>query len=131
MKKITLKQKKTNVWNRAKKLAVFRQPAAHSFYGLERIDPGVNFFVLMLEQIGAQPVFSCEGHPNGFYVLFNAPIEIAEKVRKCGYFRVELEGVDTWSIRLRDVADEKEKRQILRWAAPAWERGLGRLKFDQ
>src|SRR4051812_18125423 len=34
------------------------------------LEAGVNFFVLMLEQLGATTRFSCEGHPDGFYVVF-------------------------------------------------------------
>jgi hypothetical protein len=35
----------------------------------EELEPGVKFFVLMLEKLGCKTYASCEGHPNGFYIL--------------------------------------------------------------
>lgn len=93
---------------------------------LQNIDPGVNFFVLALEALGAVPKFSCEGHPTGFYVLFEAPYELALDIRNAGYFSVEVEGPGSWSIRktcaefLGSLHTEKEKASLLRAAAEAW-----------
>lgn len=111
-------------WDEARKLEVIRhdyRPAG------EVIDPGVNFFVLTLEAIGARPIASCEGHPDGFYVFFEASYELAQSIEAPGYFTVELEsrthGPDHWSIRLPEDFEQTErgKRQTLRWAAKAWQ----------
>lgn len=119
------------IWDRTRRLKIFRAPPAPTFYPVARIDPGVNYFVLMLEQLKAVPRFSCEGHPAGFYVLFSAPQKTAEKIRQCGFFCVELEGRNKWSIRLpayrRADITERERRYILRQAAAAWEKMLGPL----
>lgn len=93
------------------------------------LDPGVNYFVLMLEQLGAKTEFSCEGHPDfdqpgSFYVLFYAPLELALKIRACGFFSVELEGPDCWSIR-RVFPDVIQKEGCLRFAALQWRDHFG------
>jgi hypothetical protein len=86
----------------------------------------------MLEQLGAVTHYSCEGHPSNFYVLFEAPLEIAERIKNCGYFSVELEGPGSWSVRTRNwsvrtrkLKSDRERKQLLRWAADAWEKNLG------
>lgn len=100
---------------------------------LEALDPGVNFFVLALEMLGARPKFSCEGHPCGFYVAFDAPYELALEIKSAGFFKVEIEGSGYWSIRktFGEIIDgrftQAKKAQVLadaqeglRWAAEAW-----------
>ena len=92
------------------------------------IDRGVNLFVLALSNAGAQTRFSCEGHPTGFYVLFEAPLELALRIRWAGFFSVELEGHGprhpSWSIRTREFPSIPQtalaKCRRLRWAADAW-----------
>jgi len=123
----TKQKKKPNIWDAARKLYVYRRPPVVPFYTVERIDPGVNYFVLMLEQLGATPLFSCEGHPQGFYVMFECPQKIAERIHACGFFTVELEGHNRWSIRTRAVDDDADRRKILRWAAETWQVNLGPL----
>jgi hypothetical protein len=77
------------------------------------LEPGVEFFVLMLEQLGAVTEFSCEGHPHGFYIMFHGPYELA--------WRLSLDSQ-------QELECERDKAQILRRAATAWERDIGRLK---
>ena len=92
------------------------------------IDRGVNFFVQALSNAGAQTRFSCEGHPTGFYVLFEAPLELAMKIRSAGFFSVELEGKGpwhpSWSIQTHEYPSIPKtamaKCRRLRWAADAW-----------
>lgn len=85
----------------------------------------------MLEQLGAVPHFSCEGHPNSFYVLFESSMELAVKLRQCGYFTVELEGHNRWSLRINREIDETDRKRILRWAAATWENRLGPLDWKK
>lgn len=113
-------------WDRAKDLVLLRSSPCGIYN--EELDRGVNYFVLMLEQLKAQPHYSCEGHPNGFYVLFAAPLKLALKIRACGFFTVELEGKNRWSIRTRQFRDEAEHTQFLRMAASQWEEKLGPLQ---
>lgn len=112
---------KRNAWDEAYDLKVYR--------GGEKLDPGVKFFVLMLDQLGLPTYFSCEGHPSGFYVTFRAPYEIALEIQRTGYFSVEIEGEDYWSIRQHYRGENKTDG--LRWAADAWEKKFGRLDFDK
>jgi hypothetical protein len=116
-------------WAEAARLKLYRDSPCKTYTGL--IESGVNYFVLALEQLGAVTQYSCEGHPNNFYILFSAPQEIAEDIRACGFFVVELEGPDTWSIRInRDIA-ESERKDILRFAAQAWTKKFGPLVYSQ
>lgn len=97
----------------------------------EKLDPGVNYFVFMLDQLGFPTFYSCEGHPSGFYISFRAPYEEALRIQKIGYFSVEIEGEDYWSIRNHmEREGERDKRQALRWAAQAWEEALGPLDVE-
>ena len=114
------------VWDEACKLVLERSSPCGIYAG--PLEPGVNYFVLMLEQLGAKTHYSCEGHPNNFYVLFEAPLRIAEKIAECGYFSVELEGKKLWSIRTRILESNEERIQLLRWAAQAWEDKLSPLQ---
>ena len=97
------------------------------------IDPGVNYFVLMLEQLGATTEFSCEGHfdygsVGNFYITFAGSMDLALSIRYCGFFSVELEGPDRWSIR-RAFKDQTDKEICLRLAAAQWEHLLGPLQI--
>lgn len=115
------------LWDRLCDIEVNRTSPCGLYKGA--IEPGVNYFVLMLEQLGAVTHYACEGHPNGFYVSFKAPLKIAEKIAVCGFFSVVLEGKSKWSIRTRQLDSDEERIQLLRWAAESWERELGPLKI--
>ncbi|NDC55271.1 MAG: hypothetical protein EBZ69_00290 [Alphaproteobacteria bacterium] len=96
------------------------------------LEPGVKFFILMLEKLGAVTEWSCEGRPQGFYIVFSAPLDVAKKIHRCGFFSVELEGGTTngqtrWSLRAHHVHDEQERQMVLRWAATAWANTFGPL----
>lgn len=127
---------KPNVWDAARKLNLWRTSPVEGGKGkLEELDPGVNYFVLMLNQMGFPTHFSCEGHPDGFYITFGAPYEAALRISEVGYFNVEIEGEDYWSLRKHplDLAGGDPARTHidgLRWAAKAWEDRLGPLDFE-
>jgi len=117
-----------NPWDAAKKFKVFRSGGGYPPADLE---PGVKFFVLMLEQLGATTLYSCEGHPQGFYVMFKCPYETALRVSKCGFFTVEVCGPERWMMRVSErqrVHSQKRKFQLLRRAAMHWQHELGKLK---
>lgn len=127
--------KETSVWDRACEMQLFRTDPLGFYSG--PLDCGVNYFVLMLEQLGAKTEFSCSGHPdspNQFYIVFSAPLKLAKRIRDCGFFNVELEGDRTgtrlarWSLRTRNIQNEVDRRNFLRMAAKQWERILGPLK---
>jgi hypothetical protein len=91
------------------------------------LEPGVNFFVAVLNYLGAETAFSCEGHPAGFYITFKAPYKTAQSVNSFGFFTVEIEGANYWSMRLSQIKTQKKCRQILRWASEAWTTKLAHL----
>jgi hypothetical protein len=131
-----LKDSLNHPWDRAAATVLTR---ANGTWGeKEAIDVGVNFFVLALEALGAKPRFSCEGHPAGFYVAFEAPYELALEIAKAGYFTVEIASnnsywniPDYWSIRkanaerMEQPYTEEAKASTLRRAADAWLRAFG------
>jgi hypothetical protein len=60
--------------------------------------------------------------------MFEAPLKLALKLRACGFFNLELEGKNLWSIRTRQFQDDAERAQFLRMAANQWETKLGPLQ---
>ena len=115
-----------NAWDAAARRKVLRTSPCGTYSG--PLENGVKFFVLMLEQLGARTEYSCEGHPNNFYVLFAAALPLVRRIHACGYFTVEMENNGRWSLRLSRVTSEKEKIAVLRLAAESWEKHLGCLK---
>lgn len=96
---------------------------------LENLDRGVNYFIIALEALGARTLYSCEGHPFGFYISFEGSYELAIQVQKAGFFQVEVEERNCWSLRLgrnetgldRGASwNERKKRQVLRRVATSW-----------
>jgi hypothetical protein len=114
------------VWERSRKLKLVRDDPRG---GAPVLDPGINFFVLALEQMGASTSFSCEGHPHGFYITFSAAYELAKRVSSWGYFSIKIEGDNYWSLRFSYGSElahptEIERNQALNWAAAAWVKGM-------
>lgn len=117
-----------NPWDAAKKIKVLRSSPG---YPLADLEPGVKFFVLMLEQLGAETHYSCEGHPKGFYVMFTAPYETALLASGCGFFTMEVCRRALWTMRISErvpIQSQRRKAQFLRRAATNWEFVLGKLK---
>lgn len=116
---------KPNVWDEAAKLEIYR--------GGEKLDHGANFFVLMFDQMGLPTGFSCEGHPDGFYVTFRGVYSDALLIERAGYFAVEIEGENYWSIRRHvpvEYMGDGQRMDAFRWAADAWEAAFGPLDLD-
>lgn len=123
--------KPLNPWDQARKQLILRPDTLKRICGgsLEmcKLERGVNFFILMLEKLGAQTHWSCEGHPTGFYIVFRCPYPIACMISHAGYFGVEIASDDsTFSLRLpaQSETTERVKRRALRGAAESWTRHL-------
>ena len=129
-----------NAWDRAKDIPVIRNSPCMSYGG--DLEPGVKFFVLMLEQLGAITEYSCEGHPREedsalgsagpgyFYIVFHASHELARDIHSCGFFNVEIEHSGRWSLRTSFTSISAQHAH-LRWAAESWEKNLGKLKLSR
>ena len=128
MKEVVVRKRvrKVNPWQRAKAKALVRRSPCGLYVG--EIDRGVNFFVLMLEKLGLRTRYSCEGHPRGFYIVFDASYEDALKIHSVGFFKVEVVSCNIWSIR-GDFDSERDKSRFLRHAAEQWELAFGKLRF--
>lgn len=139
-----------NSWDRACKLKLSRKESptrkfskyVRSTYSI--MDPGVNFFILMLEQMGQKTCFSCEGHPDGFYIVFISSDKLARKISEITpWCKVELnEGYRRYILRMsplswiynRVISIEQLpsnpyniKEALLRGAANYWEEEFGKL----
>lgn len=83
----------------------------------------------MLEKLGAKTEFSCEGHPTGFYIVFTGPAALAFALHSCGFFHVQVEGKNRWSIRLgHHIDNEAHKQMTLTFAAKAWVKAFGPIE---
>ena len=108
----------------------------------------------MLECLGAKTKYSCEGHPDGFYLLFQCSLEVITKIKaatpaslplrfdtsyhKDGLFlkanaRDRVRHPDALSYRLgiKEWADftHEDRLYILRALAAAWEAAFGSFDF--
>ena len=131
-----------NIWDKLRRRKVMRTNSSCAKGRPCQIEGGVNYFTLMLEQLGCTTVHSCEGHPEGFYITFQAPYVTALHVHGAGFFRVEVEGPNYWSLRFTEEGywfengkpairryRYKARAQRLRWAADAWEDDSGPLEL--
>ena len=130
------KGKKENPWDAAQRPVLLRHDGET---GTEvPLEPGVNFFVLMLEQLGATTRFSCEGHPDGFYVMFDCSPELVRSITRAGFFTVEVgDGEADYTMRVSEhlferyvgTWDEKARKELLRLAAVRWVERFGPLSI--
>lgn len=133
-----------NAWDEAKKIKLFRHSPYHDpkyFKGIET-DAGVNFFVLMIEKLGGETQWSCEGHPDGFYIVFKGEYDLARALASAygGFDIIVMDELNKFGIYLRDTnlsnknikkADrEKLKQYSLRHAAMMWEESFGSLDLE-
>jgi len=127
-------KKVENPWDAARRQLLIRHDAeTGEDVPLER---GVNFFVLMLEQLGATTHFSCEGHPEAFYVVFESSPELARAITHAGSFTVEIwDGEANYALRISEHLfaqylgpwTNQTREEHLRHAAENWVERFGPL----
>ena len=115
---------KITTWQKAAKYDLILSSPCGTYTG--PIDRGVNYFVLMLQQQGASTHYSCEGHPENFYIVFECGAKLARQIQSLGYFRVEVEHRKCWSLR-KEFNTEEEKQYVFTLAAEAWNKAFGPL----
>ena len=97
------------------------------------LEPGVNFFVEALERSGAKIRFTCEGHPHGFSIVFDAPYAMALSVINSGFFGIAMmREKNRWSLNMRGneegIKHENgeftfdDRNDILSSASECWEK---------
>jgi hypothetical protein len=96
------------------------------------LEPGVNFFILMLEKLGAKTRYSCEGHPDRFYIMFEADYELAFRIAAIGFLTVNIWGhrKNTFNVEMsvrNSYGTLEDRNETLRFAATAWEKEFGKL----
>lgn len=94
------------------------------------IEPGVNFFVLMIEQLGGKTMFSCEGHgkhENQPYLMLYGPLSLACAISQTNSFLVQVaDQINQFVLRPYLWISKKETmEQFLRRAARAWIKKFG------
>jgi hypothetical protein len=123
---------RSHPWDQARTQRLYRMPGYPWPTKKQKLDRGVNYFVLALEQAGATPRFSCEGHPLGFYVTFHADYALAQKIASAGFLDIAISRSGGWRASFPTEGawkNEREKRRTLRWTAETWERVLGPLRY--
>jgi len=116
-------------WDIARKKTLTRRDSLSN----EKItlEPGVNFFVEELERAGAKVKFTCEGHPTGFGIVFDAGYDLALAIKQRYFFNIELLcNKQRWIMTLQgselSIANEKgkfsvfDRNRILRAASRVW-----------
>jgi hypothetical protein len=90
------------------------------------IEPGVVWFVDWLENVGAETIYSCEGHPHDFHVVFRAPYALAHCLASVPNAMVEIfrsvafPQPDQWRLYLRqDPRDRSQRDDFVRRLAEA------------
>lgn len=131
------KYKSSHVWARASRLKLLRTDTDGFFddtRGLCELESGVNYFVLQLERLGAVTLYTCEGHPNGFYILFHtahASANLVHDIAGAGFISVGVsDKPGTYRLNFHahtSFKDEADRDETFRWAAKCWEKKLGRL----
>jgi hypothetical protein len=100
-------------WDAACRKRLVRQDV---FGGACVIEPGAVWFVEWLEALGAETVFSCEGHPGGFHVIFRSTYELAHAIAGMANTEVDIfrsgrfPQPGQWRVRLRNEPTTREKR---------------------
>jgi hypothetical protein len=126
---------RTNPWDEARKLKLTR---GNEIWPPDVIDPGVNYFVLRLEEMGCTTRFSCEGHPDGFYVSYWGPLAVSPWIARISPFEVGVRHHSRWGsnfkmhlgniefahLRSGRTWDDAARVKLLRAAARNWERWL-------
>jgi hypothetical protein len=94
-------------WDHACVQKVYRK----DIFGQEHLlEPGVNYFVLKLEDLGARTLFSCEGHPRDFYILMEADYQLALVIARCGFFNVAIAGSSFASLVFHKFPEHLDER---------------------
>lgn len=131
--KVTRAKKPLNPWDACMTWDVARGNRSEP---PSQLEPGVKFFVVMLEQMGCSTTYSCQGHPDGFYIAFTAPEPVAREIAGCGYFTVEVErtpGAYLLNLQGNELAGVRkgipwtndDRERCLRGAAEAWVKAFG------
>lgn len=83
-------------WDLACRLDVARESPSEIFgekigpiYKMGQLEPGIKFFILALEELGAVTKYSCEGHPLNAYVSFDATERLAKQIHMTSTFHVK------------------------------------------
>jgi hypothetical protein len=99
---------RANIWDRMRKRRV---------YG---IDPGCNFFIAAIRLLGGRTMYSCEGHPEGFYLLVEGPYKLALRLHLLGTYSVGLVERNRWVLRREVEVPARYVNRAFRWAAARW-----------
>jgi hypothetical protein len=93
------------------------------------LERGVTYFIEKIEKLGGETLYSCEGHPGNFYIMFDLPYETTLKLANhCTFSVIEVcynfkhhNVKNRWVLRLMPHAD-KVKDALLRTLAIEWEK---------
>ena len=82
------------------------------FKEMATLEHGVTYFIEAIEKMDGKTYFSCEGHPENFYILFAMPYvkaRILSKFLMSGFIEVSnsvgIENEELWKLALRPHGD--------------------------
>jgi hypothetical protein len=126
-----------NSWKDAKKVNVYRGSPC-GLYPVSKIDKGVNYFVLALEKLECETLYSCEGHFSKpkyipqLYITFKAKRYAILCLKNMLFDIINLEHDNYKQYTLRiDFNNNKDKIQKLTYLADQWNKILGPIKYKE
>lgn len=123
-------------WQDAKRLNVSRGSPC-GLYPVSALDKGVNYFILALEKLGCETLYSCEGHfgKNKYvpqlYITFIAKryAILCLKNMLFNIITLEQDKIKEYTIRV-DFKNSKDKIQKLTKLSKQWNKELGPIKYE-
>jgi len=121
-------------WKEAKQINLYRKSPC-GLYPLDKIDTGVNYFVLALEKLGCETLYSCEGHFNyknytpQLYVTFSCKKSTVKYLKQILFdiFVLEYDCDNEYTLRI-DFDSKKDKTKKLTYLSDQWNKILGPIK---
>lgn len=122
-------------WKEGKKINIYRRSPC-GLYPLDKIDKGVNYFVLALEHLGCETFYSCEGHFNKknytpqLYISFSCEKSVIAIIKKMLFDTITLEhnSNNEYTIRI-DFDNYQDKVQKLNFLSTKWNQIIGDIIY--
>lgn len=122
-------------WKEGKKLNLYRKSPC-GLYPLSKIDSGVNYFVLALEHLGCETLYSCEGHFDKenyipqLYITFSCQKSTIKFLKQIlfGILALEHDYDNEYTLRI-NFESNKDKTKKLTHLSNQWNKILGPIKY--
>jgi len=124
-------------WKEAKQINLYRKSPC-GLYPLDKIDTGVNYFVLALEKLGCETLYSCEGHFDKknyipqLYVTFSCQKSTVKFLKQMLFdiFVLEHDCANEHTLRI-NFDNNKDKIKKLIYLSNQWNKLLGPIRYEK